>query len=137
MPDAKRYQPVFAVLAGKFVEPPDEGFGADYKAAFLATQLVRVAHRENCTSEDFVFDSPISLSQKITFDLFHLDDEGLYGSADAKRALAYQRQFFKNYSERGQEYVDALKNVIWVNMLLLRATGVIPLARENKGKFAL
>ncbi len=90
LPIEKTYRPLFIVLAGKTVGPPDEGFGADYEAAFLATQLVRMAPGENCTSEDFVFDSPISLSQKITFDLSRLDDDGLYGSADAKRALPYE-----------------------------------------------
>ena len=28
--------------------------------------------------------------QKITFDLTHLDDDGLYGAADGKRALSYE-----------------------------------------------
>ena len=32
----------------------------------------------------------MSFRQKITFDLSRLDDEGLYGTADAKRALSYE-----------------------------------------------
>ena len=78
------------VLAGELVGPPADGFGTDYKAAFLATQLVRVAPGGNCTSEDFVFDSLISLRQKITFDLIRLYGDGLYVRADAKQALSYE-----------------------------------------------
>ena len=81
---------LFMVLAGELVEAPADGFGADYEAAILATQLVQVAPEKNCTGKDFVFESPISLRQKITFDLTRLDDDGLYGAADAKRALAYE-----------------------------------------------
>jgi hypothetical protein len=33
---------------------------------------------------------PASSPQKITFDLTRLDDDGLYGAADAKRTLAYE-----------------------------------------------
>jgi hypothetical protein len=79
LPNKKTYRSLFMVLTGGLVGPPADGFGADYEAAFYATQLVRVAPGENCTSEDFVFDSPIRFRQKITFDLTRLDDDGLYG----------------------------------------------------------
>jgi len=39
------------ILAGKFVERPSDGFGADYTGAFLATQLVGVRPEGNCTME--------------------------------------------------------------------------------------
>jgi len=90
LPNEKTYRSLFMILAGELVRAPAAGFGADYDAAFLATQLVRVAPGEICTSEDYNFDSPISFRQKITFDFTRLDDEGLYGAADAKRALSYE-----------------------------------------------
>ncbi|MGD8714099.1 MAG: hypothetical protein PVG70_06115 [Desulfobacterales bacterium] len=90
LPNEKTYRPLFMVLSGELVGAPIDGFGADYDAAFLATHLVRVAPGESCTREEFVFDSPMSFRQKITFDLSRLDDEGLYGAADAKRALSYE-----------------------------------------------
>ena len=49
LPDARPYTPLFMVLTGKFVERPCEGFGADYEAAFLATQLVGVRSEGNCS----------------------------------------------------------------------------------------
>ena len=48
LPGGKAYQPLFVVLAGELVDPPADGFGADYEKAFLATQLVRVARGESC-----------------------------------------------------------------------------------------
>ena len=36
------------------------------------------------------FDSPTSFSQKITFDISRLDESGLYGPPDGKRALSYE-----------------------------------------------
>ncbi len=38
---AKPYTPVFAVLVGKAVDAPKDGFGADYKNGFYATKLVK------------------------------------------------------------------------------------------------
>ncbi len=48
VPDPKRYRSVFMVLAGRQVDPPRHGFGADYNGAFLATRLVRVAPEASC-----------------------------------------------------------------------------------------
>jgi hypothetical protein len=48
VPDLKRYRPVFMVLAGRQVDPPRHGLGADYNGAFLATRLVRVAPKASC-----------------------------------------------------------------------------------------
>ena len=90
LPNETTYRSLFMVLAGELVGPPADGFGADYEAAFHATHLVRVAPGENCTSEGFVFDSPISSRQKITFDISKLDESGLYGPPGGKRALSYE-----------------------------------------------
>jgi hypothetical protein len=45
-------------LVGRFDEPPADGFGADYRAAFLATRLVRVWPAGNCRREFIVVQSP-------------------------------------------------------------------------------
>jgi hypothetical protein len=90
LPDEKTYRRLFMVLAGELVGPPAEGFGAEYEGAFLATQLVRAAPGENCTSKDLIFDSPIDFKQKITFDISRLDEFGLYGPPEGKRALSYE-----------------------------------------------
>ncbi len=39
---SKPYQPVFSVLIGKTVKPPKTGFGADYKTAFSASNVVNM-----------------------------------------------------------------------------------------------
>jgi hypothetical protein len=38
----------FMVLAGKVTAPVASGFGAEYTAAFYATQLVRVLSKGSC-----------------------------------------------------------------------------------------
>lgn len=81
LPDAKPYQPLFMVLAGKWVGPPADGFGAEYKIAFMAMQMVRAVPGGDCTGKGF---------PKVTFDITRLDEDGLLGSADAKRSLAYE-----------------------------------------------
>ena len=90
LPNETTYRSLFMFLAGELVGTPADGFGADYEAAFHATHLVRVAPGENCTSEGFVFDSPISSRQKITFDISKLDEYGLHGPPGGKRALSYE-----------------------------------------------
>ena len=98
-PHPKLYLPLFMVLAGKTVIPPTYGFGAEYEAAFMATQLVRIMPDGNCSRESRApnsswinggMDFPIGSQKKITFDLTSLDDEGLYGAANGKRALSYE-----------------------------------------------
>jgi hypothetical protein len=44
----KPYTPVFAVLVGKVVSPPKDGFGADYKQGFYASQLVKLVPQGSC-----------------------------------------------------------------------------------------
>jgi hypothetical protein len=56
LPDARPYTSLFMILAGKFVERPRDGFGADYTGAFLATQLVGVRLGGNCLSDSIVKD---------------------------------------------------------------------------------
>jgi hypothetical protein len=99
LPNPKPYLPLFMMLAGKMALPPTYGFGAEYEAAFIATQLIRVRPVGNCGSKEVVSDSPmqregvdvpIGSQQKITFDFTSLDDEGLYGPPNGKRALSYE-----------------------------------------------
>lgn len=89
-PDEKPYRPVFAALAGKRVAPPTDGFGADYKAAFRATHLVRMEPGQNCPRNVGRINSRRPSDEKITFDTATLDADGLYGPVGAKRALSYE-----------------------------------------------
>lgn len=90
LPDDKDYRRLFMVLAGKWVEPPADGFGADYKAAFLVTDLLRVAPGANCKRVPLNFDSAIGYKHKIRFDISTLDEDGLYGPPGGKRAWSYE-----------------------------------------------
>lgn len=95
----KPYAPLFMVIAGKTVMPPAHGFGEEYEAAFMATQLILVRPGGHCSKNGFaadasVFNEEIDIlmknQQKITFDVTSLDHDGLYGAADGKRALSYE-----------------------------------------------
>lgn len=48
LPKPKPYTPLFMVLAGKVTAPVTIGFGAEYTAAFYATQIVRVPSKGSC-----------------------------------------------------------------------------------------
>lgn len=48
LPNPKPYTPLFMVLVGSYTERPADGFGAQYKGGFLATQLVQVWPKGNC-----------------------------------------------------------------------------------------
>lgn len=48
----KSYTPLFMVLNGKVADPPIDGFGRDYEAAFFAEQLIRVVPKGTCRSGD-------------------------------------------------------------------------------------
>jgi hypothetical protein len=98
-PNPKLYLPLFMVLAGKTAIPPTYGFGAEYEAAFMATQLVQVMPGGNCGREDLMSDSsginegmdfPIRSQEKITFDVSSLDQDGVHGGPNGKRALSYE-----------------------------------------------
>ncbi len=99
MPDPKLYLPLFMILAGKTTIPPAEGFGAEYEAAFLATQLVRVTPGGTCSMYGHAIDSSgiredlgftTRGQEKLSFDITILDPNGLYGESDGKRALTYE-----------------------------------------------
>jgi len=90
MPDPENYRPVFMVLAGKPVDPPTRGFGADYDGAFQATRLLRVAPEASCGIVSMVADSAESVRHKIDFDISALDNEGLLGPQGGKRSLSYE-----------------------------------------------
>jgi hypothetical protein len=47
-PDAPPQTKLFAVLAGAWIDPPRDGFGARYDAAFRATRFLRLAVRGTC-----------------------------------------------------------------------------------------
>ncbi len=56
---ARPYTPLFMVLAGRSVKPPADGFGADYPAAFDASQIVSVRAAGSCQSENIVVAAPL------------------------------------------------------------------------------
>ena len=58
LPNAQPYTPLFMTLTGRTDAKPPDGFGAQYDAGFLATQLVQVWPRGNCRSELIVVESP-------------------------------------------------------------------------------
>ena len=88
-PDEKPYRPVFAVLSGDRTAPPIDGFGADYQSAFWATHLLWMVPEERCPRDDGHITSALPLEEKIAFDISTLDEVGLYGPPEAKRALSY------------------------------------------------
>jgi len=53
------YTPVFATLAGRKTNPPAEGFGAEYKGAFSASQFVQLWPPGNCKSDLIMLASPL------------------------------------------------------------------------------
>lgn len=56
--EAGSYPPLFMTLAGHALAAEKDGFGADYAAAFLATQLLAVRPQGNCWSDSIVVTSP-------------------------------------------------------------------------------
>ena len=59
LPGSLPYTPLFMTLAGKTAKPVSEGFGADYEASFLTTQLVQVFPKGNCKGDLIYVDSPL------------------------------------------------------------------------------
>jgi hypothetical protein len=47
----KPYTPVLSVVSGKIVAPPKDGFGADYKKAFFAKELISMIPGGQCGSK--------------------------------------------------------------------------------------
>jgi hypothetical protein len=58
LPDARAYTPLFVTLAGRIEAKPEEGFGAQYDAGFLAARVVQVWPAGNCRSELIRVTSP-------------------------------------------------------------------------------
>jgi hypothetical protein len=58
LPMGKPYQKLFMLLGGKLTNAPADGFGAEYEAGFIASQLVSVVLDGSCTSNVFTFVSP-------------------------------------------------------------------------------
>jgi hypothetical protein len=54
----KVYRPLFAVVVGKIVDAPEDGFGADFENAIEVSQIVRVDPIGNCKSDNIVVLSP-------------------------------------------------------------------------------
>lgn len=74
----KPYRRVFAVLAGKRVAPPIDGFGADYKAAFLATHLVEMASGGNCPRDIGPHRAPAPVDKKLSLAIAILNAVGRF-----------------------------------------------------------
>jgi hypothetical protein len=102
VPDPKRYRPVFMVLAGRQVDPPLHGFGADYDGAFLTTHLVRVRPEASCRTISPSAGLAESVRKKIAFDISALDEEGLWGPPGGKRALSYEFCIPNSAEKRGE-----------------------------------
>jgi hypothetical protein len=51
LPGARPYTPLVMVLAGRFVDAPRDGFGADYAGAFCATQILGVRPEGYCRTK--------------------------------------------------------------------------------------
>ncbi len=49
--EARPYAPLYMVLNGSFMDPPRDGFGADYDSAFFATKLIDIKLTGNCRDE--------------------------------------------------------------------------------------
>jgi len=58
LPEARPYTPLFVTLAGRIDAKPNDGFGAQYDAGFVASQLVQVWPMGNCRSELILVESP-------------------------------------------------------------------------------
>lgn len=58
LPAAQPYTPLFVTLAGRVDARPNDGFGAQYHAGFVATQLVQVWPKGNCRSAFILVESP-------------------------------------------------------------------------------
>jgi hypothetical protein len=84
------YKKLFMILGGELTGAPDVGFGAEYKAGFKSTRIVSVSPEGSCKGDVFIFNSPIMVGTKITFDTNRLDDNGFLGTGKSKRALAYE-----------------------------------------------
>ena len=58
MSGTRPYAPLFMVVSGSFMDPPRDGFGADYDSAFFATKLIDVEPAGNCRDEFISIEVP-------------------------------------------------------------------------------
>jgi len=58
MSNAQAYAPLFMVLTGSIVAPPDNGFGADYERAFFASGLIHADATAHCREGFIVVEAP-------------------------------------------------------------------------------
>lgn len=58
MANARPYTPLFMVLSGGFLGPPDDGFGKDYAGAFFATELIDADPARHCREEFIAIKAP-------------------------------------------------------------------------------
>ncbi len=56
--NAHNYAPLFMILAGQVVDPPDEGFGASYDSAFIAERILDIKPTGNCRDTFITVDTP-------------------------------------------------------------------------------
>jgi hypothetical protein len=59
MIDSPPYTPVFTVITGKKTAAPKEGFGAEYRGSFSASQLVHIWPQGNCKGDLIFATSPL------------------------------------------------------------------------------
>ena len=59
MKGAEPYTPIFAVVSGKIVAAPKDGFGADYDYAIEIGQIVRTSRTGSCVSDFITVSSPL------------------------------------------------------------------------------
>ena len=97
--NAEPYRPLLMMLRGHMADPPSDGFGRDYDGAFVAGQILRVSPDGHCADRQSLDygstaqegrEPQIETNRKISFDLSSLDQEGLYGLSNGKRALSYE-----------------------------------------------
>lgn len=97
--NSRPYRPVLMILRGQLADPPADGFGRDYAGAFVAGEILRVSPDGHCADKQSLEyastahegrEPTIETDRKISLDLSSLDQEGLYGLTDGKRALSYE-----------------------------------------------
>jgi heat shock protein HslJ len=62
LPNSNPYTPLFMILTGKITDPPIDGYGRDYEAAFFAEKLVLVVPKGNCRSGSVLRGLPLTIA---------------------------------------------------------------------------
>lgn len=55
-----RYAPLFAVVSGKIVPAPEDGFGSEYENGLRVSELVRSGRDESCKNDLIFVESPLA-----------------------------------------------------------------------------